>query len=345
MMKKFYAVVGNPPYQEQSVGEQKTYQKPIYDKFLDASFEISDRVELVHPARFLYNAGSTPKAWNRKMLDDEHLKIAFYAADSRVLFPNQEIKGGIVVTYRDATQKFEPIGVFTPYEELNSVLHKVRSSSFESFKSIVVTRTAYRLTDELHEDFPEAIGQLSNGHPYDMSTNIFERLPQVFHDSRPNNDEQYISILGRLGNSRIKKWIKRRYVCCVSNLDSYKLFMSSANGAGQYGESLALPVVGEPGEGATETFISIGNFASRDEALNTYKYICCKFARALLGVLKSTQHLTPATWGHVPLQDFTSCSDIDWSRPIVDIDQQLYRKYGLDADEIEFIESHVKEMG
>ena len=46
----------------------------------------------------------------------------------------------------------------------------------------------------------------------------------------------------------------------------------------------------------------------------------------------------------IPLQDFTDQSDIDWSQSVSDIDRQLYRKYGLDNTEIEFIESHVKEM-
>lgn len=45
-----------------------------------------------------------------------------------------------------------------------------------------------------------------------------------------------------------------------------------------------------------------------------------------------------------PLQDFTSDSDIDWSQSVADIDRQLYAKYGLDDEEIQFIESHVKEM-
>jgi hypothetical protein len=46
----------------------------------------------------------------------------------------------------------------------------------------------------------------------------------------------------------------------------------------------------------------------------------------------------------VPLQDFTITSDIDWSKPIPDIDQQLYAKYNLDADEIAFIEAQIKPM-
>ena len=64
----------------------------------------------------------------------------------------------------------------------------------------------------------------------------------------------------------------------------------------------------------------------------------------MLGVLKITQHLTPSVWKYVPLQDFTASSDIDWTKSVHDIDLQLYRKYGLSKEEIDFIETNVKEM-
>lgn len=60
--------------------------------------------------------------------------------------------------------------------------------------------------------------------------------------------------------------------------------------------------------------------------------------------MKATQDITPKSFRYIPLQDFTSHSDIDWSKSIPEIDRQLYRKYGLDEKEISFIESHVKEM-
>ena len=74
------------------------------------------------------------------------------------------------------------------------------------------------------------------------------------------------------------------------------------------------------------------------------KYVKTKFARVMLGILKITQDNNRDTWRMVPLQDFTSASDIDWTKSIPEIDQQLYKKYGLDAKEIEFIETHAKEM-
>lgn len=64
----------------------------------------------------------------------------------------------------------------------------------------------------------------------------------------------------------------------------------------------------------------------------------------MLGILKITQANTRDKWKYVPIQDFTSTSDIDWSKSIPEIDQQLYRKYGLSEEEINFIETNVKEM-
>lgn len=64
----------------------------------------------------------------------------------------------------------------------------------------------------------------------------------------------------------------------------------------------------------------------------------------MLGILKITQHNPPEKWKYVPLQDFTSTSDIDWTQSVAEVDAQLYKKYGLSQDEIDFIEKNVKEM-
>ena len=306
---------------------------------------MAEKVEMIHPARFLFNAGSTPKAWNKKMLEDEHFKIMEYEEDSSKVFANTDIKGGVVISYHDETKQYGAIKVFTKYKELNTILHKVKkNNSFANFSNIVITRTAYRFTDKMHEEHPEVISQLSTGHAYDMSTNIFERVPQIFHEEKPNDNEEYIKILGREKNERVYKFIKREYINPVVNLDKYKIFIPKANGIGAFGEVISSPVIQEPGVGHTETFLSIGIFDTIQEAVNADKYIKCKFTRALLGVLKTTQDITPDKWDNVPLQDFTEQSDIDWSVSIPNIDKQLYKKYGLSDEEILFIEDNVKEM-
>lgn len=342
---KFDFAIGNPPYQEETIGDNKGFAPPVYNKFLDAACEVAEKVEMIHPARFLFNAGSTPKAWNKKMLGDEHFKIMEYEADSSRIFPNTDIKGGIVISYHDETKKYGAIEIFTKYKELNTILHKViQDIAFISFSNIVITRTAYRLTDKMHEEHPEALSQLSSGHAYDMSTNIFERLPQIFYDEKPNDGAEYIKILGREKNERVYKYIKREYVNDVINLDKYKILIPKANGIGAFGEVISAPVIQGKGIGHTETFLSIGIFDNIQEAQNAYKYIKSKFARALLGVLKTTQDITPDKWANVPMQDFTDKSDIDWSVSIANIDKQLYKKYRLSEKEIAFIENNVKEM-
>ena len=64
----------------------------------------------------------------------------------------------------------------------------------------------------------------------------------------------------------------------------------------------------------------------------------------MLGIKKVTQDNSRDMWSMIPLQDYTSNSDIDWSRSVHEIDLQLYRKYGLRNEEIDFIETNVKEM-
>lgn len=92
------------------------------------------------------------------------------------------------------------------------------------------------------------------------------------------------------------------------------------------------------------SFRSIGAFDTREEAENLLKYVKSKFFRTMVGVLKTTQDMPPRVFAYVPLQDFTTNSDIDWSKSVPEIDQQLYRKYNLSQDEIDFIETHVKSM-
>lgn len=340
---KFDYIIGNPPYQEEKQGDSNT-ATPIYHNFMDVAYCIADKVMLITPARFLFNAGYTPKEWNKKMLNDEHLKVISYSPDSAHYFRGVDIKGGVVITFRDQQSVFGAIQIFTQYPDVNAILHKVlRYKNFVGLNTIIVTSFAYHYTKTLYEENPQLIGRASKGHDYDIQSNAFAMFPEVFLDSVTNSDD-YIRILGREGNTRSWKYIKRKYVTTVSNLDSFKAFFAKATGTGQFGETLPEAIMGAPGDGGTVTFLSIGQFTSSAEAEKCVKYTKTKFARTLLSVLKVTQDNTPGKWAYVPLQDFTPNSDIDWTQSIADIDRQLYAKYGLDEKEIEFIETHVKEM-
>ncbi|WP_273753699.1 Eco57I restriction-modification methylase domain-containing protein [Leuconostoc mesenteroides] len=340
---KFDVVIGNPPYQEETNGGSSS-QKPIFNLFMDMSYLLADKVTLITPAKFLSNAGGTPKPWNEKMLHDPHFKIVYYEQNSDKIFPRTDIKGGVVVTLRDVNENFGEIGTFTSFEELSRTITKVNHVLSESLSELAFSRTSYKLTDKLHEDWPNAVNQLSKGHKYDVASNIFETLPDVFSDVKPNSEFQYVQLYGRENNQRVYKWIRADYIKEHPNLNKYKVLLPKSNGSGALGEVVSTPLVGTPLVGHTETFMSFGAFDDKLEADNLLKYIKTKFARAMLGVLKVTQDNPVSTWAKVPLQDFTANSDIDWEKSVADIDQQLYAKYGLDNTEIQFIETHVKKM-
>ena len=340
-MKKFFGVIGNPPYQEEVVGNGRA--NPIYNHFMNESYQVGERVELITPARFLFNAGQTPKAWNQQMLDDRHLKVLHYNPNGEEVFSNAEIKGGIAVTYRDATTEFGSVGTFIPFDELAMIITKVNSSSDSFLAEMVTGAVPYRFTDDVRKDYPECIELI--GSSFDLRTNILDKLNgRMFYKTAPSDGEEYSLIFGLVNKSRDYLWVNRRYIETPDNFERFKVFLPKASGNGDYGEALAECVIGEPKTGHTQSFISIGSFFTEEEAKALSYYIKTKFARSLLGVLKVTQDITSRVWANVPLQDFTPHSDIDWSQSIPEIDQQLYAKYGLTQEEIDFIESHVKEM-
>ena len=290
----------------------------------------------------LFNAGKTPKKWNKKILNDSHFKVINYKSNSNDVFPNVEIKGGVAITLRDVRLDFGKIGSFTSHDELNSINEKVSiHQDFESIFHIIHLQNKFNL-DVLYLDFENyksIIG--SNGKERRLTSPIFEQL-DVFNDIKQNDSE--IKIYGLIKNKRTFKWIKNKYLDKHPNVEFYKVLVPKANGSGKFGEALSTPFIAEPATGFTFSYISFGSFERKDSAEAILKYLKTKFSRALLGVLKVTQDNLPITWSKIPLQDFTENSDIDWSKSISEIDQQLYKKYQLSQEEIDFIEEKVLAM-
>jgi hypothetical protein len=189
---KFDAIVGNPPYQIMATGDANG-SDPIYHLFIDSACKLGEKVSFIHPARFLFNAGKTPKDWNEKMLNDEHYKVVQYWANSADVFPTVDIKGGVAVTYWDKNKTFEKIGTFVAYDELRTILEKVKAKDFATFSELVYGRDLYRLTDKLYEENPWAENRQSKGHKYDIGSNVFDTFP-VFRSTNANTDIINIAI-------------------------------------------------------------------------------------------------------------------------------------------------------
>ena len=341
---KFKAIVGNPPYQIEGESTRKT---PIYNLFYDTAFELSPLVTFITPGRFLFKAGQTPMEWMEKMLSDTHFKVVDYFQKSSDVFPTVDIKGGVAIGLRNANKEFGAIGVFSDYPELKSIMAKVFASpsfQFGQFASLVSSQGIYRFSEKALSEFPRIYEVQGKGTASKITSNAFENLSEIFVNTEKECKGEGVQIIGRIKGSRETKWVNASYLQPCEYLNYYNVLVPEANGTGAIGEVLSTPVIGVPVIGHTDTFLSIGKFADAQEASACLNYVKTKFARCLLGTLKATQHNPRDTWANVPLQNFTAISDIDWTQSIADIDKQLYRKYKLDEDEIEFIEKMIKPM-
>lgn len=340
-MIQFDAVVGNPPYQgENDFNDRKP---PIYNYFMDLSSKISTRYCLITPARFLFNAGHTPKVWNKKMLHDPHFRVARYYSSSKDVFDSVDIKGGIIISLRDKDSDFGEINTFTAYNELNSILSKVKSyPGIRYLREIVSSQGIYRFSDSILAEHPE-INQVSGkGTGAKIVSKVVELLPDIFV-SENDKSAQCVKMIAKGTKGRIVRFIKKEYLQDNEYMGTYNVALPESNGVGAF-EAFSSPFIVDPRMGVTDTFISIGMFDNISNAKKLLKYVKTKFLRAMLGVKKVTQHNPKDTWEFVPMQDFTKKSDIDWSKSIPKIDRQLYAKYHLDESEIAFIESKIKSM-
>lgn len=363
---KFNAVVGNPPYNETS--DVNNRNNPIYHYFYDLSEKLSQIYTLISPARFLFDAGLTPSAWNKKMLSDKHLQVVYYSSNSTTCFPNTAINGGVAIMMRNTYITNNPIVQFLPDENLRSLASKFNPNSPNSFKTIIFGgRSDLKFNSEFLKDYPDspkdrlafiqikrpAVKQLGTNEEFELKTSTFEALPYAFEDQVKNTNDYY-RLFGLINNERGWKYVLKKYMTPRypnnNNIDKYKVFISEADGAaGQVGNPIPARIIGKseigkPGDSCTSSFISAGAFNSEIEAVNCAKYLKTKFLRCLVGILKITQHNPPSVWAYVPVQDFTSSSDIDWSKPIEAIDRQLYEKYKLDLFEQSFIEEMIQSM-
>ena len=339
---KFDVIIGNPSYQDET--ENNNRATPIYNLFMEESYKIAEKVVYITPARFLFNAGQTPSSWNTKMLNDPHFKVTFYEAKSAKVFPNTDIKGGVAISYRDESQNFGAIEVFISNDILGSIAFKVKEQMEDSVIVLHHNRSSYKLTDQVYEDNPSLKGRAKSSERNMIGSNIFDKLPEIFLNEIQDSNN-FIKVYGRQDNSRMYKQIKRAYVSNHPNLDKWKVFVAKSNGTGAIGEALSPPEVAPPNTISTQTFISFGGFTSEYGANSFAKYIKCKFTRSLLSVKKVTpDNARKDIRDFIPIQDFEEKSDIDWSKPVSEVDQQLYEKYNLNQKEIQFIEDNVREM-
>lgn len=319
---------------------------PLYPLFVSAAKELNpEYISYIIPSRWMQGGKSLTK-FRADMIADTHIRKMVDFVDSKECFPNVNLDGGVCYFIRDAKYDGPAEYVYKPKNEKAilstrylkndvtddvirdyrriSIIEKARKNKFEVFSNSVSSRKPYGIE-----------GIFNNPDKYeDLNLTFVKR----------NNTLKIWGVKGKKGGAkRTFGYVNADGIeKNLESIDKYKLFFSKA-----YSTGATVPpkiIVGEPGVICTETFLEIGPFNSSLENNNCLKYIKTKFFRALLFFKRINLNNSKGIFEYIPLQDFTEDSDIDWTQSIHGIDQQLYEKYELSADEIQYIEENIKEM-
>ncbi|MGV3089334.1 Eco57I restriction-modification methylase domain-containing protein [Streptococcus suis] len=343
------AVIGNPPYQESDNSSGNGSAKPLYDKFIDLAISLSPRyITLITPSVWFLGGKGLDEFRNR-LLEDRHFKVFNNYLTPNDVFSNVNLRGGVNFFLWDSSFDNKKADIlvntfkngklfdtgFRPYRLRELDIFISESSSFKLLDKLLKKQM---IVGEYENSDRMLYKYISERNPFGIPTTY-----KLSVESSSANDLRVYASKGNVGyidSSLISK--------NTSIIENYKVLTAFANNIGtDLSDDNLNTIIASPKEICTETYLVIGASLnlSLDSSKNLGKYLTTRFVRFLISVAKANQNGTRKTYRFVPLQDFTSNSDIDWSQSISEINAQLYRKYGLSDDEIEFIESKVKEMG
>lgn len=330
---KFDAIVGNPPYQIMDGGAQAS-ATPIYNKFVDMAKKLdSTYISMIMPSRWM-TGGKGLDQFRNSMITDKSIYRLFDYTNARDCFDQVEIKGGICyflrdnsyngkcnITYINDGKKLDSFRylvedgdkIFIRDSNLMSIKNKCSKHPFTSFDNIVSAMKPYGLRGDFFKD-PSKYG-----------------LPAI-SDQKFNGCLTIIGLNEKL--QRCYRYVSKSYPLPKKDmLNDYKIFIARNYGNGTIGEKPSSPIVAGPNMLCTETFIQIGPFKSKQEAENCLAYMQTKLFRTLVGVRKQDQGAGKEVYHYVPLLDFSQSYT----------DEDLYSKFGLTQEEIEYIDKLIKQ--
>jgi len=324
---KFDVIIGNPPYQLSDGGAQAS-AKPIYHLFVEQAKKLKPRyLSMIIPARW-YAGGKGLDNFRNSMLNDNSLRVIHDFVDASDCFSGVEIKGGVCYFLWDREDK----GLCKIYthkrNEITSIMERpLLENNCDTFirynESISILR---KILCAKEKSFSDTV----------FSAKTFGyRTYFTDFDIKDESGIKYQKDLILLYANHSKGYMYRNsFELGCEYLDCWKIFIPEAVGSGNMETDVLNPILGAPKSACTETYIMNGPYKSEEEATNAISYIKTKFFHFMLGLKKNTQHTTKSVYQFVPLQDFSK----PWT------DEELYKKYALTQEEIDFIESMIRPM-
>lgn len=331
--KLFDYVIGNPPYQKLDGGNNAS-AIPLYDKFIECIVKQLNPhyLSLIIPSRW-YSGGRGLDKFRKFMMNDTHIKELHDYQNANECFPGMDISGGVCFFLRD--NQYD--GKCSVTDEGKNACGGTLERYLNEFPIVIGDNNAVRVLRNILKVKDDTLNtKVSTQRPFGLRTyarptGSGDLLLKWNKGIGPIEREKIT-----LGTEMIDKW-----KVIVS-----RVFYEHAGKADKDGKCRVLSIleVLPPKTICTETYLVVDSFDCEEEAINLKRYLQSKFSRFLILQASSSIMITQNSFIFVPMQDFTASSDIDWSKSVHEIDLQLYKKYGLDEQEINFIESHVKEM-
>ena len=342
---KFTAIVGNPPYQD-TIDAQRGLSSQVFPYFIQIAVELKPSyISIINPSRwFTAEAQDGSFVKLRDFIrSNNHIKKIFNYPDSKDIFKQSEIAGGVNYFLFDSSYSGQ-------VEFTNTINGQKETKNRELFKSglsiILSNNRLYSIVDKV-----KAVPGFSSLMDITTGRDAFGITGKREHILSISQEEAFAGSIELLCAHEETRYIRREQISkCKDVVDKWKVFTSKANGgAGTLGDGKAVNIlgksfIGKPQSVCTDSLLPFGKLDTQEEAIALQKYMSTKFLRFMVGILKTSQNLYQIVYQFVPLQDFTAQSDIDWTKSVAEIDQQLYKKYNLSADEIDFIEKMIKPM-
>lgn len=342
---KFNVIVGNPPYQQSDGGAQAS-AKPIYNLFVDVAKQLSpSNIAMIMPTRW-FAGGKGLDGFRAQMLSDTHISELHDFLKPDLIFQNINLRGGICYFHWDKgfdnTKKLTK--VFTYKDSLIPQMNE-RSLKTEDSDILIRHSIAIEIIKKINSilEFYSFENHISPRRPFDIDANIVKN-PKKYRSNKNVLKNPVICY----GKGKQTGFLEREEITKNTEwIDKFKVYTPRANNIGtELNDDNLNSFVGTPNTICTESYLVIGVDLKLNQtsATNLCKYLTTKFARFQHSLGKASQDATSKTFRFVPTQNFTDNSDIDWSKSTVEIDKQLYTKYKLTKEEIEFIESMIKSM-
>jgi site-specific DNA-methyltransferase (adenine-specific) len=333
---KFDVIIGNPPYQLSDGGGTGDSAKPIYQLFIQQAKRLKPKyISMIIPSRWM-KGGKGLNAFRDEMMNDTKIKVLFDFENAKECFPGVNLDGGVCYFVWDKTHDSETEFYYKPKE--GKVVSSKRYLKSDFSQTVIRDFRQLSILEKIHKfqetKFTEIV---SSRKPYGISTDLFNSPLKYGYNTIPlKSFKDSLKIYGVKGNKggakRIIGFIDKKLAHNLSDLNKYKLFQSYA-----YTTTSTIPpkiILGLPGEICTETFLKIGHFETKQEALNCLEYTKTKFYRALLFFNRIQKNLSQSTFNLIPLLNFNKT----WT------DTELYEKYNLNDEEIKFIEDNIKSI-